>query len=665
MSGFLNQSYYGTHTYGSTVYNYSYVPVNTNTSYYGLGQWNFYTNQYIYLGSVYANVNNNIVNRFTFTNDQFGSKSFELKLTEQPSFPVQSNTLIQFGYENDIYFTGYISEYPTPGESQNGLYVYKGFGSIRYLDNTVFSGIKLGSITRVDKSGTDGIYRISDASLSFNPQVNGYLVISDASQTNNNGIFKITAVHYIAPEWHVTVNNTSTVNANPEIGLVKIYPPELCGTGDLVSDVIKYVCSSYINEGGTFIKYQSSNIATTTGILTGGVLDFYNKTYYEIFQTLNKFIENVYTLGVDEYGNIFCKAYASTPIDKYFVGFNASEADIKLNLDGVKNYITVNRKKSTGTNQVGSERGFVPSQTSLVQESIGTYGRREWNVDLPGYYSDNVCQNIADRLFTIYSQPRYSIKIPNMDFKKYPIDNYSVVSSYNDNIITLINSCEINSGIYFYGFNPTQSVFPITNPSLYGTHPYGSAVYTGLGSTYSATIQATTQTYVKGSKSILVNVSSGFTTNSWVPFLQFKMPSNTILAKNFIISMYIYANKFNVKFQFERGNVNYTSNYIDLAPITQWNRYDMPMSVTSPQIPEYLTLYCYSLIPSFSFYIDNVVLLQSLNEHINVNLYETTSTLDANSSKVDLSFGQDSNRLDYFLASIVNGQKIQGAYLEI
>lgn len=665
MSGILNQSFYGTHAYGSSIYAYNYVPVNTSTSFYGSGQWNFYTNAYVYLGSLYATVGANIINSFKFTNDQFGNKEFELRLTEQPAFPVQSNTLLQFGYDDDIYFTGYISEYPQPGESRDGLYIYRGFGSVRYLDNTFYTGIKLKSINRVDKSGSTAIYHVPDSPQTVTPVIGGYVAVSDASYSQNNGVYQITSVSYVGTNWEIHTNNANAINANPEVGLIKIYPLELCGMGNLVSDVIKYIGTSYINEGGTFISYQSTNIATTTGILTGGVLDFYNKTYYEIFQILNKFIENLYTLGVDEYGKIFCKQYSSSVVDKYFIGFTAPEAELKLNIDGVRNYITVKRKKSSGSNQVGRETSFTPTQTSAVQESIGTYGRREYQLELPGYYSDTVCQNIADRLFTIYSQPRYNAKIPNMPFKKYSIDNYGVVSAYNENIVTLINSCESTNGIYLYGYTPTQSVFPITNLSIYGTHAWGSAVYQGIGSTFSATIQTTTTTYVKGYRSISVNVSSGFTTGQWVPFLQIALPTNTILAKNFTISMYLYPNKFNVRFQFEQPSAIYSSSYIDMAPISQWNRYDIPMAVTSTQVPEYLTLYAYSLTSSFSFLIDNIALIQNLNEHIPLNLYETTSTLDATSSRVDLTFGQDFNRLDYFLSSMINGQKVQGAYLDI
>lgn len=659
-----NKALQGTHPYGSTVYQQSSILVNNNPAFYGSGQWNFFTNQYTYLGSVFASTGSNIVNSFKFTNDQYGCRDFELRLTEQPSFPVQANTIMQFGHEDDIYFLGYVSEYPQPGESRDGLYVYRGFGGLRYMDNAIYTGIKLGNINRVDKSGATAIYHVPDSSLTFNPQVGGYVAVSDASNSKNNGVYEITSVTYVGTNWEIHTNNVNGVNANPEIGLIKIYPLALSNTGTMVSDILKTISSEYIVESSSFVKYSQSNITDTTGILTGGIMDFYNKSYYDIIQVLNKFVEGVYRIGVDEFGVIFCKPYSSTPVDKFFIGFNAPSAELRLNLDGVKNYITVNRKKSSGSNQVGSEISIVPTNTSAVQESIGTYGKREYKLDLPGYYSDATCQSIANRLFSIYSNPRYIAKIPSLPFKKYAIDSYGVVSAYNENIVTLVNNCETTSGITFYNQNPTLQVFPVTQPSLYGTHQYGRTIYQQAATAFIGAI-TTSGLYVKGAKSVLIKIDSNFPTASWQPFIDIALPTNTLLANDFILSFYIYPNKFNVMLDVERGNPNYTTIPIQLAPVSQWTRYDISVKVNATTAPTYLRIYCKSLTSSFSFNIDNIVLIRSMNEHVNLNLYEYTGMLDPNSSRIDLSLGEDFNRLDNFLASIVNGQKTQGYYLSV
>jgi hypothetical protein len=659
-----NQSYYGSHPYGTSTYLQSYKMVNLNPAFYGEGQWNFYTNQYVYLGSVYANVGSNIVNSFKFTIDQYGCKNFELRLTEQPSFPVQANTVLKFGYNNDIYFTGFISDYPQPGESQDGIYIYRGFGGIHYTSNTFYSAIKQTTITQALKSGSNTIYTINDPTQQYLPEANGYVAVSDASNSKNNGVHRILSATYTNPSWTVTTDNANGVTTNPEIGLIKLYPAVICQTNVLVSDMVKYIGSQYINEGSTFVSYDSANIETTTGILISGVLDFYNKTYYEIFQILNQFVKDLYSIGVDENGKMYCKKFASTPVDKYFIGFNAPSADLKLNIDGVRNYITVKRKKSTGSNQVGRERGFAPSQTALVQESIGTYGRKEFNVELPGYYSDSVCQSVADRLFTVYSQPQYQANIRSMPFKKYPINNYGVVSAYNQNIVTLIDSCETTSKIKFSYQNTNAQIFDVRQPSYYGGHQYGRVIYQQASTSFISNISLSTL-YVKGAKSVLVNVQDGFPINTWTEFIDITLPANTILTKSFVLSFYIYCGKANIQLQLEHGSTIYTSNPVLFAPLNQWNRYDIPVTLTSTVVPSYFRIWCKSSQSSFSFNIDNIVLLQSLNEHINLNLYEANYSLDPTSSKVDLTLGQAFNRLDNFLASVVNGQRTNGYYLDV
>ncbi len=642
--------------YASSVQNF------TNKPYYGTGRFNFYTPKGVYLGSIFSNVQSTIVNGFKWTEDEYGSRDFELRLTSVPAFPIQANTLFKFGIENDVLFSGYVTDYPADGNSNSGVLLYRGFGLRKYLDNDIYNGIKIGNITAVTNIGGATQYDYTYLGIgSPTVEVGGLVAVANSDEAKNNGISDIVSV---APNQVITNKFNSITDATGS-GTIKFYPEIMNDPDILISDMFTYIIGEFINQNAATspIKYESALVEPTTGYKIGGTVDFYNMTYFEIIQQLSQFVKNIYKLGINREGKAFCKKISETPVNTFVTGFNVPYLDFKLNIDSVKNIITVNRKKVSGTNQSGSEFGFTPDMPQAVRNSVALYGRREHKINVPGYYSDNACKAIANQMLQAYKDPKWQVTCKEFPYKYYEIDTYGAVSSYETNLMDTINDCENIDNIQIQNQSPTSSGYPILYSTNMRTGQFRRKVTRQSFVAFNAMITPDITYFMQGAGSLKCTFA-GLPTSTWTKLMTFNLSEKIIRKTNFTMSMYILAQTTNTYLKWEQDNTDLSSNEIRLIKSDSFVRFDTLIHPINTFNKDTISLWVNTSTPDFYFWIDNVVMFYSGHRQIVLPLIEAKYNLSSEAQTTELIFGEQINSLDKYIAGITNYSRTNTKYLQ-
>jgi hypothetical protein len=191
----------------------------------------------------------------------------------------------------------------------------------------------------------------------------------------------------------------------------KIYP-----ANTKIINIIDDIVKNYVaNETDT--KYNSSLIdfiSNQTQISAN--LETSKSNVYELIDKLAKILN--FAWGVNEKGEFFCYRISNNVLFSFFE--NVSDIEFKKDFKNVRNSITIKRQSAQGTGETGWRVAY---QTSDLT-SISKYGKKFYDLQVPGFFDDISCQIIANNILNEFKEPKESAIIKKYKFKNNIIKNF-------------------------------------------------------------------------------------------------------------------------------------------------------------------------------------------------------------------------------------------------
>ena len=180
--------------------------------------------------------------------------------------------------------------------------------------------------------------------------------------------------------------------------------------GQDIGQIVKTIAMTEI-EGRGAIKYNESKINLSTEILNVQNIDIAKHTLSKIFDTFAEMTGSVW--GVDADREFFFLPKNQKVIKSYFVGYHVQNFITSENQKDVKNVITVQRQEGKGSGGVGWKVGGVFNDETSVKK----YGRKELNYQVPGFFSEEDCENIGRSLLKNLSEPKTGGRLTDFPIK--------------------------------------------------------------------------------------------------------------------------------------------------------------------------------------------------------------------------------------------------------
>lgn len=224
-----------------------------------------------------------------------------------------------------------------------------------------------------------------------------------------------------------------------------------------IIDIINDLFLSIKNE--TDIRYNINKIDFTSNNTIFPVnIQIGKSNIYEIFNKLTKIIN--YVWGVDANGDFFCYQLPNKIKKTFFE--NLVDAEIFLDFKNIKNVITIKRQVERNSNSTGWTIGSVKTDFA----SVAKYGKKFYDLLLPGYFDDQSCDIVANQILNDAKEPKYQFKINKYIFKKnklinFDLGKYKLITKFDYDFLT-INDCDDINKIIFDN-NDTSASEIITN----------------------------------------------------------------------------------------------------------------------------------------------------------------------------------------------------------
>lgn len=175
--------------------------------------------------------------------------------------------------------------------------------------------------------------------------------------------------------------------------------------GLVVDDLAKNWIAPY-----TFIKYDSSKINTSTGVVTSTDLDFSKAPISKILDTLAKMASCDW--GVDGAGALFFQSKITTVQKVYMVGYKIQSFEPKLNVpDAVNSWLI---KRQMGMGEGGG--GWAVAYLANALPEQAKWGIIDGELQVPGTMGDPEYAILGEAVLAETKTPKYSA-----DVKKIPI----------------------------------------------------------------------------------------------------------------------------------------------------------------------------------------------------------------------------------------------------
>lgn len=173
----------------------------------------------------------------------------------------------------------------------------------------------------------------------------------------------------------------------------------LAGTdiGEIVNDIA-------LNELPPFspIKYNEAKINQITGVVIVNDIDLSLAFIDKILDTLALMANHRW--GVDGDGETYFEPVQGTLQRTFFVGFTINQFEPKLNLQEVKNSITVLRQEGKASGAAGWIVGGIFNDLT----SVGKYGKKEENFQVPGFFDTDEVNLVGNGLLRDKAEPQIS-----------------------------------------------------------------------------------------------------------------------------------------------------------------------------------------------------------------------------------------------------------------
>lgn len=389
----------------------------------------FFTYNNVYLDTYFVGSEDNPILSFEFEIDEDGSNSFRIELAKKPSFPVYMYTKVYYNLGGKRLFAGYIENPPVEGgDNVQDTIEYQGSGFRKRLENLIITNPYIYFIKDIAKTGTTIRIRLlpnTDSPFGSIPftLTDTVAIVRDSldeeNDTKSPDYRIIDASGNDGSYDYIEITKADGVDQTIESGYVQILPTTWRDS-NLWSDIVDYTIG-LVNLGNVCL-YNSNRIEETTGQLSGGVMNWHNVDLEEFFKHIRDQLGEDWFLGVDGEGYIFLSQRDSDIKNKFFCNYDFSEdaIELKWNYDKVRNIINVERQKGGGKWSIASS----VSDASSIQ----LYGRAVEKIQVPNSIEDTTADLYANQLLADLKDPRISGTLKNMEFRRYDIGNYNVIT---------------------------------------------------------------------------------------------------------------------------------------------------------------------------------------------------------------------------------------------
>lgn len=354
--------------------------------------------------------------RYGFT----GSLDFSMEFNSEPDFPQVRFAELLFYIGNRKAFRGYISKYPGPEKKNTDPWRLQGLGMIARFDKkkiALKTGLNLYQIQSISISGSDVTVTVPDA-LGSTDVLGCVALVKDATNQDNNGRFQITAYSSNS----ITFFNAAGANQALAVGTLYILPREWSSPITMLSDLIKQVVASYMDD--IPVLTDVSLIDDSPEIVTGDTVDLDGMKLSDFFSHMRTLAPD-YRLYVDESKRVVFTKKSSDLVAILLIGYEMNETQETLDDSEVINRWYVNQKKDR---TAVAPQGFKAGAVSSDATSIANYGLLESEQDVPVYYGTGLCQAMADALVESTKNPKNTITVKNAPYAYYELGMYKIIT---------------------------------------------------------------------------------------------------------------------------------------------------------------------------------------------------------------------------------------------
>ncbi|MCW7460148.1 hypothetical protein ND856_18690 [Leptospira bandrabouensis] len=398
------------------------------------------------LGSIPLGIQNTKFRKLDFEVDEYGSKSIRFELNSKPAFPLERFTVIRIRVDGVDTFGGYIFKYPRQGSSSKQKLEFQGLGFRERLKKvTIRPAIDkhFYTIKSITKSGLNIEIKLN---TNVHPIINvgDIFYIRKALNSRNNGKYTVSSIE------DDTLIALRPDGLDQEIaqGTVTVLPSQWTNATTPVSDILKQIIIEYLPEVKGIIA-STGGVTTSSSVPLGGGIDLEGISIEKAFDFIRNMLGGEWNLVVEPDGRITLNPKSTAIIEKIFSSYDGQIFDFEENLDSIVNIVEVNRKKEK------SADGTTPMTLGALrtnQTSIAKYGPMEEPIDVPAYFTDEICDSLALAKINAKSEPKEEGSTKKGKWKYWKFGNYSIVTEegYYKEVLHEMDSLEgfvVPSGI--------------------------------------------------------------------------------------------------------------------------------------------------------------------------------------------------------------------------
>nr|PJZ91277.1 hypothetical protein CH379_19565 [Leptospira ellisii] len=405
--------------------------------------------------------------------NEFGPLSGELIFAEMPDVPLPDFASYKLKIDSKSVMKAYLYDTPDQTSTSKKGFSYKSYGMIKRLEGETISNFNKWNIHKIEIGGTNN----TDAILYLAPNVvfpqnlntaeiqpDQVLYIRDAEDSDNEGKFRVVEV---IDSLTFRVHNPSVVAQNIILGTVEILPVEWGNPLTLVSELVDQVFKTYGQR--VPILYSSNLIQPTPGITTLGELYLEGMSLFKFIELVVDMLGGLWYCGVNADGFYFLEKKKEEIIDKFAVGWDYNDLEIKIDRDWVWNYVEIFAKSDEGS-------GTVKLYSELNETSEKKWGRKTKSVEVPASFTKEIAIVLCKNLLELHKEPRVLITIKNAPFRYYEFGDYAIAfpsKSYYETLDDLDTLSTWSSS------DPTKLKIELTNDTLVSGSKCHKLIFSG------------------------------------------------------------------------------------------------------------------------------------------------------------------------------------------
>lgn len=394
------------------------------------------------------------------------------------------------------------------------------------------------------------------------------------------------------------------------------------GGGDDVGLVVQYLVQTYVDPE-TNAAYVPGLIDTLTGETVTTTIELGKYPLSQVFDTLALLASKPelgysYFWGVNGKGEFFFQKEDVNITRVFQVGYAGVDSySPKPMPERMINQVTVRRKKVSGSNNAGWEIAHVESDTV----SIDNFGLQNKEVQVPGYFTTDLCTRIAQSIVNEGS----AIKI-GADIKKIPLNK-------PDDFYVLNEKCRV-----------------ISPPAIYNkvaSELEGTAGWIQLATVGDTVISSGAPTVVTGSDSLRIQYTNG--TGDI-----FRLPINEVgFIKKIIV--YFRSTKAGTIIRIGAGFNAWNEQTIDVKAVLLNTYYAVELEYNQRRLGFFgFEIIDTDTVTATTIYMDRVEVLKSGHEHTEFNMERQKVVLKPGDSYYDLRVGPEPIAAEDHVAGLID-----------